>query len=319
MKPEVSIICNTYNQAKYIGQALDGFLMQKTDFPFEVLVHDDASTDGTDRIIKKYAEKHPDIIFPIYETENQWSKGVSISQKLQYPRVRGKYIALCEGDDYWTDPQKLQKQYAAMEANPDCNMCAHGAMVTCNEKTVTYINPSKTDCILSANDVILGGGQYIATASLFYRKNLIENPMQFLRICHMDYMLQMYGAMDNGIIYLHDIMSVYRQMTASSWSKNVEKNPEKYKNHLRRMISVLELMDEETECKYSESITQVINEYDFELSRLHGGLKCLRKRYWKIYHRMSPKGKLVFFFQVFFPFIPKLRIKIRQSIKNGKQ
>lgn len=137
MKPEVSIICNTYNQEKYIGQALDGFLMQKTDFPFEVLVHDDASTDGTDRIIKKYAEKHPDIIFPIYETENQWSKGISISQELQYPRVRGKYIALCEGDDYWTDPQKLQKQYAAMEANPDCNMCAHGAMVTCNEKTVT--------------------------------------------------------------------------------------------------------------------------------------------------------------------------------------
>ena len=84
--------------------------MQKTDFPFEILIHDDASTDGTADIIREYEAKYPDIIKPIYQTENQYSKGIKVSQVYQFPRAKGKYIALCEGDDYWTDPYKLQKQ-----------------------------------------------------------------------------------------------------------------------------------------------------------------------------------------------------------------
>ena len=95
----VSIICNTYNHEKYIAHALESFLMQKTDFSFEILVHDDASTDSTPDIIRAYVEKYPNIIKPILQTENQTTKGVYVTQAFQFSRAKGKYIAFCEGDD----------------------------------------------------------------------------------------------------------------------------------------------------------------------------------------------------------------------------
>ena len=121
----VSISCITYNHAPYIRQCLDGFLMQQTNFAYEVLIHDDASTDGTTEIIKEYETKYPDIIKPIYEDENQWVKGRRGSAVFNFPRARGKYIALCEGDDYWTDPMKLQKQVDYLDAHRDLAMCSH--------------------------------------------------------------------------------------------------------------------------------------------------------------------------------------------------
>lgn len=108
--PLVSITCLTYNHAPYLRQCLDGFVMQKTSFPIEILIYDDASEDGTQDIIREYERKYPDLIKPIYQTENQYSKGVKVEFVYNYPRAKGKYIAFCEGDDYWTDPNKLQKQ-----------------------------------------------------------------------------------------------------------------------------------------------------------------------------------------------------------------
>lgn len=125
-KPLVSICSITYNHAPYIRQCLDGFLIQKTNFKYEIIIHDDASTDGTAEIIKEYVEKYPDLITPIFQTENQYSKGVrGMFPKFCFPRAQGKYIALCEGDDYWTDPLKLQKQVDFLESHPDYVMCSH--------------------------------------------------------------------------------------------------------------------------------------------------------------------------------------------------
>lgn len=118
----VSIVCITYNHEAYIRQCLDGFMKQKTNFAFEVLIHDDASNDKTADIIREYEIKYPNIIRPIYQTENQYSKGISIGKTFLYPRAQGKYIAECEGDDYWTDPFKLQKQVDFLEANEDYGM-----------------------------------------------------------------------------------------------------------------------------------------------------------------------------------------------------
>lgn len=125
----VSICCITYNHAPYIRQCLDGFIMQKTNFKFEILIHDDASTDGTADIIREYEAKYPNIFKPIYQTENQYSKGKNISATYNWPRAIGKYIAQCEGDDYWTDPLKLQKQVDYLEAHPDCFLCFTNADV----------------------------------------------------------------------------------------------------------------------------------------------------------------------------------------------
>lgn len=138
-EPAVSISCITYNHEPYIRDCLEGFLMQKTNFPFEILIHDDASTDKTADIIREYEAKYPDVIKPIYQTENQYSKGVKVSLVYNYPRAKGKYIALCEGDDFWTDPDKLQIQYDFMEANPDYSLCG------CRSSHINMIK--KTYCL----------------------------------------------------------------------------------------------------------------------------------------------------------------------------
>lgn len=132
-KPLVSICCPAYNHERFIADALDGFLMQKTNFPVEILINDDCSTDNTVRIIEKYHKQFPGIIKPIYQSENQYSKGVKPLSQILLPRCKGKYVAFCEGDDFWTDELKLQKQVDFLESNPEFSMC-HTNYSNANEK-----------------------------------------------------------------------------------------------------------------------------------------------------------------------------------------
>ena len=118
----VSIRCITYNHEPYIRQCLEGIVIQQTNFRFEAIVHDDASTDGTASIIKEYAEKYPEIIKPIFETENKWSKRDGSLQRIMNEACQGKYMAICEGDDYWIDPCKLQRQIEFLETHPNFSM-----------------------------------------------------------------------------------------------------------------------------------------------------------------------------------------------------
>lgn len=123
----VSICCMTYNHEAYIRDALNGFVRQKTNFPFEIIVHDDASTDKTAEIIREYEKRFPEVIKPIYQKDNQYSKRKKIFNDIVLPKASGKYIALCEGDDYWADEYKLQKQVDYMESHPDCTICFSNA------------------------------------------------------------------------------------------------------------------------------------------------------------------------------------------------
>lgn len=143
--PLVSVSVITYNHEKYIRQCLDGILMQNVNFPYEVLVHDDASPDGTADIIREYETKYPGIIKPIYQTENQYSQGKSVS-RFNWDRARGKYLAYCEGDDYWTDPGKLQKQVDFLEAHSEYVATAHRVRAI-NERGEALDIPGFTDVI----------------------------------------------------------------------------------------------------------------------------------------------------------------------------
>jgi len=135
-EPLVSVMCLAYNHEKYIEDALKGFLIQETDFPFEVLIHDDASTDNTADIIREYEALYPNIIKPVYQSENQWSRDKEVIRNAQYGRVKGKYLAYCDGDDYWVDPKKLQKQVKFLEKNIEYVVCGHGFIVKYENKKI---------------------------------------------------------------------------------------------------------------------------------------------------------------------------------------
>jgi glycosyltransferase involved in cell wall biosynthesis len=117
--PLVTVCCTTYNHEDFIREAIDSFLIQETEFPFEIIVHDDASTDGTAAIVLEYAQRYPRLIRTIIQKENQFSKAALINPRFVFPAAKGKYLAICEGDDYWTDNRKLQKQVMFLEKNPD--------------------------------------------------------------------------------------------------------------------------------------------------------------------------------------------------------
>ena len=172
--PLVSICTLAYNHEPYTRQCLDGFLMQKTNFKFEVLIHDDASIDGTEEIIREYEAKYPDIIKALYEEENQYVLGRRGSKTFNYPRAKGKYIALCEGDDYWTDPYKLQKQVDFLEANEEYSLCFHNAIEH-------WEDGSREDSIFSDVEdrdysaVEIYKKWTIPTASVVFRKAVIDS------------------------------------------------------------------------------------------------------------------------------------------------
>lgn len=124
--PVVSICCATYNHEAFIRRALDGFLIQRVNFPIEIVINDDASLDRTPEILREYEQQYPDLFRVTYQSENQYSKGAKPFPHLLYPQARGRYIALCEGDDYWIDPNKLQKQVNYLETHPECALTCGG-------------------------------------------------------------------------------------------------------------------------------------------------------------------------------------------------
>ncbi len=224
MEPLVSVCCISYNHEKFIRQCLDGFIMQKTNFKFEVIIHDDASTDRTAEIIKEYQEKHPDIIKPIFQVENQYSKNTPILKTIVYPQVKGKYVAICEGDDYWTDPDKLQKQVDFLEANPDYSICFHPVKIIyedVNKKSTLYPSNKflKQDLTLEK----LLGVNFIQTNSVMYRWLLKKGePDDKLPggIMPGDWYLNLLHAKEGKIGFLEDVMSVYRRHSAGAWFDN---------------------------------------------------------------------------------------------------
>lgn len=270
-KIQVSIVCTTYNQRKYIRKALDSFVMQKTDFPFEILVHDDCSMDGTTEILREYEKRYPTLIRALYEEENRYSKyGLGCMKSICYPKAWGKYIAPCEGDDYFTDEKKLQLQYDYMEAHPEISMCACQGIVVSSDRDeiIGTIRPAQKDCILMPAETILGGGMYLATSSLFFRKKLFMSEMEYEKIISFDYTMQIKGALCGGIYYADRPMAAYRRNAEGSWSMDIARFPEHRKAHLDKETAMLHALDQETEWQYHDAITQRLKAYVPPLKQL---------------------------------------------------
>lgn len=262
MKPLVSICCITYNHEKYISDALDSFLMQKTTFPFEIIVHDDASTDNTATIIKEYEKKYPNIIKPIYQVQNQYSKGRRPLRDFVIPLARGKYIATCEGDDFWVCPQKLQKQVDFLEENPDYIMCFHKVkVVDINKKFLgRYLGlKSNGSREISIKEAAMGGIVHVSsslTRTEFYKKPI---PKWMNHAIHGDYALALYTAAEGKVYYMDEVMSAYRTGVEGSIMTNFRKNYSR-KNEINYHINRIETLkrsDEYYQYRYHNEIEKV--------------------------------------------------------------
>ena len=234
---KVSVLCLTYNQENYIADALNSFVQQKTTFKYEILVNDDCSTDRTTDIVREYALKYPDIIKPIFHEENQYSKGVSPIRDILIPVANGKYIAICEGDDYWIDEYKLQSQYDYMEEHPECSLCVHNAYLVDDDKNnIGIVRTSDNDEKISIKDVMVKGGDFIATSSIFAR--LPEGkiiPPYFDVLC-LDYTWQIFFASCGKYVYCFEKpMSVYRIGSSGSWSSLHDSNFNAYMIREKKM------------------------------------------------------------------------------------
>jgi len=214
--PLVSIVCNTYNHESYIRLALEGFLSQKVDFPIEILIHDDASTDGTAEIIKEYELKYPELIFAFYQKENKKSKGIKPFPAYQLPRARGKYIAACEGDDYWTSPVKLQEQVDFLENNHDYAICFHEAQVqyeTQQKQPHLYSEFPWNHMSRDINTYTIADaikGPFMATASIVYRRELLPVlPAFYNQAASGDVTLAILVTGDYKIKFINKVWSVY--------------------------------------------------------------------------------------------------------------
>jgi glycosyltransferase involved in cell wall biosynthesis len=223
--PMVSVCCTAYNHEPYIAEAIDSFLMQETDFPFEILIRDDCSTDRTASIVKDYADKYPNLIKPIFEKENTFSKGVQPMPQL-YKIAQGKYIALCEGDDYWTNEKKLQKQFIILEKNKKYMISTH---LTNN----VHLDSALWKSEYTLDDVVRNFSP-CHTSSYFFRNiflfidiGLLPKYMHFA--FNGDYVLACFLT-GLGRMHVHkECMSVYRNNKEGVFARHANKQGEIYK------------------------------------------------------------------------------------------
>lgn len=289
MEPLVSICCTAYNHEKYLAQTLESFLSQRCDFAYEILIHDDVSTDRTADIIREYAARYPHIIRPMFQTQNQYSRGVPINETFNFPRARGKYIALCEGDDYWCDPDKLQRQITHMESDPGCTFCFTNGYV----HDEAGVHPDRPFLPYYENEKSLFTGEsraftldemarvnFIPTASFVFRVDALRAlPPSFTqRECqHGDLRMRLFLTAAGHAWYEHLYACTYRENVSGSamqiWKK--EKRDLLY----RRCQSVVDMVNDVD---------------DYSRGAASAGLQTIRDHYlWVMAHNAPDLKTLV--------------------------
>lgn len=260
--PKVSVVCVTYNHEKFVEDALRGILVQETNFPIEILIHDDASQDGTQEIIARYKEQYPNLIKCFLQTENQYSQGHTPVMILS-EKTKGEYWAICEGDDYWIDKRKLATQVAALELHPEINFSFHPAEQLNFETGETkIIGQYRSDSgVVPLSDVIKKSYGQIPTASTLIRYDALTRYFSFKRknpyIRVGDIYIHFFGSEPNGAWYVDKVNSVYRFSVPGSWSqKNMHSHVIAVKNKVARVKS-FQVLNSLTNGLYSKEIAVV--------------------------------------------------------------
>lgn len=270
----VSVWCRTYNHVNYIKDALDGLVSQQTDFIYKVIVFDDASTDGTSDIVRAYAEKYPEIIHAIIAKENIYHHPDTkkIIADMWNQHLTGKYMAFCEGDDFWIDSNKLQIQVDYMEAHPECTMYMHNALwLNCRTGVMKAGNPYKGrgEWDVTAEELIMQYNGYPATASFLFKREQINKPQFFAEVHANDYTTILYALATGSVHYSSRIMSVYRVFADGSYAVRIQQNEGLRICFYLRMLLFFSKYDEYTNYTYHKWISKRIVCY--ELAVMYGG------------------------------------------------
>ncbi len=245
-KPVVSICCITYNHGPYIEETLNGFLSQITKFPFEVLINDDASTDDTPEILRNYAELYPNIIKLICQSENKYSKGFMPNPSFNFPRAKGQFIALCEGDDCWLSESKLQRQYEVAK-DKSISVVFHSAVeLNMDDQSRAVVSQQREgDGFVPLVDSVRGRGAFMPTASLFFRAKIIKERLQWFENNWPigDFFLQMILSYEGKIYYIDEPMCLYRRNAPGSWTDKQKQKNEAVKFYQAMVKGILKLYD----------------------------------------------------------------------------
>jgi len=315
----VSINCITFNHEKYISKSIDSFLSQVTNFEFEILIGEDCSTDNTRKIVEEYVYKFPNKIKLITSNKN-------VGMIKNFERVKenskGKYIAICEGDDYWTDPYKLQKQVNFMEENPECSMCYHAAEIidARNNNRLGFTRPYNKTFILPSEKLFIGGGHICPTASILYiRKLMIKPPNFYYESPVVDHALALVLSNQGKVGYIDQVMSVRNLWVPGSWNTEFQNEQTKNKKitHLNKMIKVLDDFNEYSVEKWRNDVNKNLYSWKVELYILRGNTKPLKnEEIKKIFKKLNKKQQLKIYSILTMPRLYKKLAILKQQIKK---
>ena len=297
---KVSVLCATYNHEEYLRQTLDSFVNQKTDFPFEVLVNDDASTDSTGDIIREYAAKYPEVIRPFYQKENLYSRRINLYDVVFFPACRGEYIAVCEGDDYWNDPEKLQLQVDWLDAHPEYSACVHNSIGRFTDQPDKVLFAQDGDRDIPFEQVVQGMSHAYHTSSILARREFILNPPDYRDVAYhkgyfTDYAIGVRLGLSGKVRFLDRCMSVYRiGSNPSAWSRGVGQEYHKLKRFVSGEIAMLKTVKQHPLTEAQEAaIDQVLLEREYELLYIEGRVDEMVKPPYDKIHKSMGKGRMI--------------------------
>lgn len=242
-KVYISCVCITYNQELYIKDAIESFLAQETEYRFEIIIHDDVSTDCTRNILSEYKAKYPSIIKLVLQEQNQYALGKKIIP-IAVEHATGRYIAICEGDDYWIDEKKLQKQILPLIDFPNLNFCFTKAIISEDEiNTGNVLGDFGDKNKILSSEVLFARSGLLPTASYFFRYSVLEDlPGWFYDMAPVgDVFWELFSAGKEGGAYIASPTAVYRKNAIGSWTSNISNNNEKIINKIIGMINCFKL------------------------------------------------------------------------------
>lgn len=270
----VTVCCFAYNHERYIRDTLEGFVTQNTEYSYKIIVHDDASTDNTRQIIEDYAKRYPEMFIPIYQKENQYSMGIDIFKTYVMPCIDTKYIAVCEGDDYWCDKNKIQFQIDFLENHKECSLCVHNTEKIDEKGNVLseFFNFNDKITIYTTENIIKSCGQPFFHFSSFVFRTSIMNKMPdlFREFPGGDFSLALYMSLRGKIYYLPYTMSRYRVGAVNSWTESNKKNIQRAYDNNCKMIDALKKFDSYTSYIFTNEVKRIIIAHEYNIMKIKG-------------------------------------------------